>query len=685
VAELAEGPAVPSAWRREVRALGELFALCGFAITQPLLDLFGRGTEQFALRGASSAQIVLFAVAVTVLPAFGMWVGEVVVGLVRARLRTPVHRVAVFVLVAVVVIQAARPLTTGWPLLGLAVAVGAGATVAYVRAAVVRIWLAFAALAPVGFLVLFLVASPTAELLGDDPATADVTVGDAAPVVMVVLDELPLGSLLTADGDLDASLYPNIAALAGDAHWFRNTTSVTSSTWHAVPSILTGRYPEDDTSPVASEHPDNLFTLLGGAYDLHVTETVSRMCPASLCPPQTSSRQVWRGLAGDAKRVLQSRLSLHRRQDDPVTGFAELSDGEQDFLDFGGDQPARFRALIDSLDDGGTALHYLHILLPHVPYRYLPSGNVYEAPEPDLGRRPAEDLWTAEPWTAALGRQRHLLQLQYVDSLIGTLVAELRAAGLYDDAAIVLTADHGISFRADGPIRGLEGQAVDDLRLTDLAWVPLFVKEPGQTEGDVSDANVQSIDVLPTLADILDVDLPYEVDGQSALGPPRSTTDKPFQVTDVIPFGVALLEPETIEGPAGWRRVLADTVEAFAPDVGDPQRLFRIGPSAELVGQPVADLGAGALESIDVTLRDPAAFDAVPEAGQVPALVRGQVPGASPGQVLAVAVNGVIGATGPVYLDDDGQPVFAVMVDDALLRAGANQIDVYVIPGVRAG
>jgi hypothetical protein len=55
------------------------------------------------------------------------------------------------------------------------------------------------------------------------------------------------------------------------------------------------------------------------------------------------------------------------------------------------------------------------------------------------------------------------------------------------------------------------------------------------------------------------------------------------------------------------------------------------------------------------------------------------VPGAAAGTSLAVAVNGVIGAAGSVYLDDDGQPAFAVMVDDALLRLGANQIDVYVI------
>ncbi len=673
-------PASPRRGRREVRAFGELFALCGFAITQPLLDLFGRGTEQFALRGASAAQIVLFALGVTVLPATTAWVGEVLVGLVSERGRQVVHVTAVVVLTATVVVQAARPLAVGAPLLALAGVAGAVAAVAYARWSVVRVWLAFAALAPIGFLGLFLVASPTSELLGDDIGAADVEVGSPAPVVLVVLDELPLESILTADGEVDGTLYPNLADLAGASHWYRNATTVTSSTWHAVPSILTGRMPEDGTAPVASQHPDNLFTLLGGSYDLRVTETVTRMCSASLCPPQTGSGEVWRGLAGDAVRVLRSRLSLERRQDDPVTGFAELSDGEQDFLDFGGNQPERFRALLDGLDDGERAVHYLHILLPHVPYRYLPSGNVYEPPEPDLGRIPAEDRWTPEPWTADLGRQRHLLQLQYVDGLVGALLDELHESGLYDDALLVLTADHGISFRAGGPIRVLEGQRLDPARQPDILWVPLFVKEPGQTDGDVSDANALSVDILPTIADVLDVELPFPVDGRSLLGPPRGSSDKPFYVTDVIPFGVAVADPIAVDGPTGWSGVLADTVEAFAPDVGDPLRLFRIGPASALVGER-ADAVRSRLRPLAVDLLGPDAFGSVPPRGTVPALVRGRVPDGSRGTPLAVAVNGVVAATAPTYVDEDGAVVFAVMVDDGLLREGSNEIDVYEIRG----
>ena len=35
--------------------------------------------------------------------------------------------------------------------------------------------------------------------------------------------------------------------------------------------------------------------------------------------------------------------------------------------------------------------------------------------------------------------------------------------------------------------------------------MPFFVKAPGQTEGEVDDSLVRNIDVVPTIADLLDI------------------------------------------------------------------------------------------------------------------------------------------------------------------------------------
>jgi hypothetical protein len=65
----------------------------------------------------------------------------------------------------------------------------------------------------------------------------------------------------------------------------------------------------------------------------------------------------------------------------------------------------------------------------------------------------------------------------------------------------------------------------------------------------------------------------------------------------------------------------------------------------------------------------------------VPALLRATVAvgeGVESGDVLAVAVNGVVGGTSPAMATGDGVAV-AVVVSDQLFRDGANRITVHRI------
>ena len=97
----------------------------------------------------------------------------------------------------------------------------------------------------------------------------------------------------------------------------------------------------------------------------------------------------------------RDRLSPTRRAEDPVTGFAELNNPEDDWIygSLDATQPERFRSLMDSLDDDpdeDEALYFLHMLLPHVPYQYLPSGVVYPPPVPEISVIPQEDARRSE-------------------------------------------------------------------------------------------------------------------------------------------------------------------------------------------------------------------------------------------------------------------------------------------------
>ena len=260
-------------------------------------------------------------------------------------------------LVGVGAIQLLRELGAGPLAVVLSVTLGIGFAVVHARTHVVRLWLSFLAVAPIVFLGLFLLVSDTARLL-DSTAAHAVTVEDPSPVVMLVLDELPLVTLLAADGTIDEALFPNFAALAADSHWFRRTTSVASTTMYAVPAMLSGILPSEDQAAIAADHPDNLFTLLGDTYDLDVTESVTRLCPGSLCPDDDFTGAGLRGLLADARDVMEARVRPDA--DAEITaGFVEEVAGETPEgndaarldKDTAANHPARFASMLEELDE----------------------------------------------------------------------------------------------------------------------------------------------------------------------------------------------------------------------------------------------------------------------------------------------------------------------------------------------
>src|SRR5699024_5267292 len=78
-------------------------------------------------------------------------------------------------------------------------------------------------------------------------------------------------------------------------------------------------------------------------------------------------------------------------------------------------------------------------------------------------------------------------------------------------------ADHGFGYEPGGGFRAMfEETATNDAAIAEIVWVPFFVKTAGQTEGVISDDPVRNIDLTPTIADLLDVDIPWRHEGRSA-------------------------------------------------------------------------------------------------------------------------------------------------------------------------
>jgi len=98
-----------------------------------------------------------------------------------------------------------------------------------------------------------------------------------------------------------------------------------------------------------------------------------------------------------------------------------------------------------------------------------------------------------------------------LDAEMGKFFDALKRQGLYDDALIVVTSDHGEEFREHG--RFIHSQPYDE-----TTHVPLFIKFPhSRKAGTRVSRVVETVDLMPTLLEALKLDVPDGVQGESLL------------------------------------------------------------------------------------------------------------------------------------------------------------------------
>jgi hypothetical protein len=598
-----------------------LLVLWSFAVAEPLFDLLGKNGEFFAARGSTSLDLVLFACLLVLAPPAVFLAVEAVT---PNRMRGLLHLLLIAGLVGLLMLEAIRARDApGWLLAAIAGAIGLAAAGVYARVSAARLMLTVLGPAPLLFLGLFLLHSGASRLtLSRTAAAAPASERPRAPIVMVVFDELPVNSLLDRHGLVDPVRYPHFAALQRHSTWFADESVVSEGTLHGVPSLLTGHFPRPSELPVYHDHPRNLFTLFGRDIPLHVFETETHLCPPMLCHESGGS------LGGRLESLFAdtSVVYLHELLPDELAkGIPSVSEGWQDFWHNGGgganDPQKRFARFLPTIQrTGGPALWYLHFLLPHSPWRFLPSGERYSL-------RPAPGWSGAEVWNddqAAVDQywQRHLLQLGYADKLLGRLVARLRATGLYKRALIVITADEGLSFRA-----GQKRRPASAANLQDVSYVPLFMKLPGQERERIVRRPTRSADVLPSIAAAVGVKLPWPVEGQNQLA--RAHPERFVAVSKdhgrrlVVPAGDLAARRE-----AALRRQVA----IFGSDEPTSD-LYGIGPDRRLLGRSFS--GGRAVTDLDPIDRSGPLIQ-----------VSGRVAGSA--RSVAVVANGLVVAIDPV-------------------------------------
>jgi len=94
-------------------------------------------------------------------------------------------------------------------------------------------------------------------------------------------------------------------------------------------------------------------------------------------------------------------------------------------------------------------------------------------------------------------------EIRHMDELLGEFFTYLKTEGLYDDACIVVTADHGESFDEHG-VEFSHGNNV----YASETHVPLLIKYPGQTGQATVDVPVGNIGIFPAIFEYCGFDQP---------------------------------------------------------------------------------------------------------------------------------------------------------------------------------
>jgi hypothetical protein len=582
-----------------------VFGLAAVGLAVPVLRIIGPAPEFFIAHDISPRGTAAFALVVGLaVPAAAATLG-MVVGLIAAPLRA----VVVAAVGAVAVAGALQPLS-GLSLFYL-LCVAAGIVLAHLEATdrTARTLMAVTGFIGLGVLLWFLAFSRSGEYIGSSAASDLGPVRSTAgppetPVVLITFDEFPLSALLTSDLEINAARYPNFARLARESNWFPRAASVSPQTSWSVPAIWSGVAPETGALPVASQYPTNIFSVLGSAYEAHVNEPITALCSEQVCDgdaePATADSS-----EDTAPDVLHDTLVVLGHGLGSESSRAQLPPITNGWAGFGGDTGRLLEAVsVDPGEDGEVAnpgigpgtyatqvaaatswaegcaaggarppLCVAHLLVPHGPHVANVDGSVYTSSGPPPGSEvvAGATAWSQDSALRSQAYQRLLLQIGATDRLLGQLIDTLEGRGVWDEAAVAVVADHGISYDP-GPTRGSLSP--------EITRVPLFIKAPGQDAGEVREESALTIDAVPTVLGMIGVAPPEEMVGLDLNRDP---------VPDVREGGYLFVDRR--ETPDQSEAALADLVQERAawvdPD-GGWDEVYAAGPGGDLVGTGVA-------------------------------------------------------------------------------------------------
>ncbi len=340
---------------------------------------------------------------------------------------------------------------------------------------------------------------------------------DRRNVILVSVDTLR-ADYLSCYGSEKAST-PGFDRIAREGLLFENAASAAPTTLPAHASLLTG------TSPFEHWVHDNVGFRL-------------RQDLPTLASTLKARGYRTGGFVGSF--VLDRKFGLAR-------GFDVYSD-ETPETDRGLRERRGEKVLEDAVawigrEDQAPFFAFLHFFDPHRPY------------DPPPPFAPTEGNFDA----------LYRGEVSYVDSLLQRLLAFLDARGLSESTVLVVTADHGESL-------GEHGEDTHGFFLyQSTLHVPLLIRAPGIRRGHRASALVRTIDIAPTLLELLGVEAPSSFEGVSfvsATGEVKTPDVEAHAETFVPRLHYGWSELRSLRR-GNWKLILAPRSELYDVD-SDP-------------------------------------------------------------------------------------------------------------------
>ena len=198
-------------------------------------------------------------------------------------------------------------------------------------------------------------------------------------------------------------------------------------------------------------------------------------------------------------------------------------------------------------------------------------------------------------------RALYRAEIREVDEFLERLFTDLEARGLWDEMLVVVTSDHGESFLERGFFE--HGTGLYD----ELLNVPLLIKLPrdSATPSGTVTAQVELLDLPPTILDLIGVPSPDDLEGRSFLSLLAGQTSAPYDkryarsaVADIPHYGDAKQSVRTEE----WKYI-------FHPASGR-EELYRLTTDLE-EHYDVAEAHPDVVASLREFLQDPDRIEAL--------------------------------------------------------------------------